>query len=256
MLINIEGRFMARVTSHGVTATKKKGLPQFEVDLAITQMLAGGEWMDIQDRAYHCRHWMVLINGDGAPNEINIESITNALGWDAKSFKGLEESDFKGAEVQITTVKEPDLEGNERIRVKYFSPRDYEGGVKKLEASEIKGLDAKFGAKLRAIASKFSPKEIKTSDAPPPAKEGPPPAKPGVMLGALVGSEEFIQKWMLGRNAVRYSQMLRRLELNGMNRWKQRVRMKVNLLMRTGPIFTFTFLMKVTFLFEKLTPVG
>lgn len=97
-----------------------------------------------------------LIKKDGNANEINFNSLREALGWDGTSFSSLQDGDFADVECQIVIDDETDPSGKAHRRVQFINPRDYVGGssVDKAEPQTISALDKKFGPLMRALAGK------------------------------------------------------------------------------------------------------
>lgn len=111
--------------------------------------------------------WFNLIKKDGNANEINVNSLKAAFGWDGSSFSTLQDADYSDRECQIVVDDEAGQDGKVHRRVQYVNPKDYAGGsVEKADAKTIQSLDQKYGPMLRALAG------AKAGGAKPPSGNG------------------------------------------------------------------------------------
>jgi hypothetical protein len=90
---------------------------------------------------------------------LNCEQIQKVLGWDGKSFLGLQNMELEGTEIQFR-VGENEYEGNVTFQVKWIDEYDAtpSDGVKSLDADDLKELDKAFAKGLGSI-KKTKPKK-------------------------------------------------------------------------------------------------
>lgn len=152
-LPNETGRYIAKPQSWGVSESTG-GAVEFACDFALSQYLnpATGEWEDVGHLGMSIPGYFYPVDKEGNANAKTIKSIKDALGWSGTSLVELNDSDYSQSEVQITVDVE-EYQGKQKMKVKWLNPRDYVGGgVGKGDPEKVKGFDARFGAKLRAIS--------------------------------------------------------------------------------------------------------
>lgn len=166
-MVSRAGRYLARPTSWGIKQEEGK-CPRFAMVFECTQLLDGNEWVGVENESI--TGFFTLFNKDDSPNEINLRSLREALGWDGASLSTLETSEWTKIEVQIV-VEPHEYNGKSSYEVRYLNPRDYVPGIKKADAQTVQSLDQKYGAVLRALfKDKPSPARNGSSPAPAPAR--------------------------------------------------------------------------------------
>lgn len=192
------GAFRAKIIESGVTASKK-GLPQFVADFQITQFwcddkdlfshfgISEASWVDWSAYDMSILAYLQLIydkkDSDGNyTGELTpmfyVEQLVEALGWDGTSFTSLGEKDWSNKEVTIW-VEENEYNGNVRLQVNAIGAGDaspHRGGVRALDATELKGLDAQFAAALGGGAATTASTAAPAAKAPAKAPAAPKPA--------------------------------------------------------------------------------
>jgi hypothetical protein len=153
MMVQKEGVYRGRPI---VTAIEEKdtGSVQFNGTFQVTEIKEADGWKPVEgDQQINA--YLNLITKAGAPNEINIRSLKDSLGWDGASFASLQKQDWNGAKCQLVVGQET-YDGKAQMKVKYVNPYDYEGGagVAPSEPQVIQSLDAKYGGMLRALGGK------------------------------------------------------------------------------------------------------
>jgi hypothetical protein len=179
-ILTQEGRFKARPRSWSVEENRNTGTLQFVCAFAILEAFNGTAWEDWSAYDLEKTGYFYLSKKDGSPNEACIRSLREALGWDGVDLLALQETDWSGKTVQITTGLE-EYEGQQRLKVRYINPEGWEGAqVKPLDAAALKALNARWAPKLRAVAPKGAPKPaagtVKSPPAPARPAATPPPA--------------------------------------------------------------------------------
>ncbi len=176
-----------RVTYMGKPVTwaveqKSTGSVQFNVELNLHAYKNGKGW-EMLEAPEHTIAYLNIIKKDGQPNQINVESLVGALGWDG-SVKSLQDSDWSQTELQVVIDDETDQEGKPVRKVQFVNPKDYVGGggVEKADSSTIQSLDAKYGSLLKAVAGN-GPKSSK-----------PPLASPNASMGKTLAWTTFSVK--------------------------------------------------------------
>ena len=174
-ILNQEGRFKARPKSWVVEENKNTGTLQFVCVFGVHSAWNGSSWEDWSQHDFEKTGYFYLSRKDGSPNEHALKQLREALKWDGVDLVALQGTDWSNTTVQIVTAFES-YNGEERLKIRFINPEHYEGGqVKPLDESGLKALNAKWGAKLRALAPKGA-----TRPATPAAPSAPPaaPQKP------------------------------------------------------------------------------
>lgn len=152
------GRYKARIIDSAVSQQDGSECVQFAAKVQVFAYFDEGSktWQDCTDHDFGGFANVVVIKKDGNPNESGIGQLERALGWDGKDFAFLTQQ-FAGHEVQVT-VGSDTYNGVTKLKVKWLDNVDAEGGaLKSLDQTGIQALNAKFGAKLRAIAKPSAP---------------------------------------------------------------------------------------------------
>lgn len=165
-MINKPGTYIATPASWAVKADEGK-CPRFAIVFSVNQLRIGTEWEPIVNDE-KITGFFTLFNKDQSPNEINLRSLRDSLGWDGTSISSLQNGDWSGTQVQIV-VEEEMYEGKPRLAVKYLNPKDYagSGGLDKADPQRVQSLDQKYGAALRTLFKDSKPKtqiEVNPSD--------------------------------------------------------------------------------------------
>lgn len=176
-LITKAGTYIARPKSWALGETREKKCPQFTVQFKCEQYRNGSGFEPVQGDE-SITGYFTLINGNNEPNEINLRSLHDALGWDGRDFSSLESSDWTNTEVQIV-VEDDTYNGKPSLRVRYLNPKDYSGGgLEKADPQAVKSLDQKYGPALRALfGTKPTPKQVSAAAAPVASPDTPDGAK-------------------------------------------------------------------------------
>jgi hypothetical protein len=176
MIPNREGRFKASILDHGVSETGPNKLATFVCQYRLQSELINGEWVavaeDFEISGYH-----YLEKKDGSINQVTVDSLKAAFGWDGRDPFWLQDADLSGLLVQIKLGFE-DYNGKQRIKVQFVdaenaSPRD----VPKADDNSRRAINTRLGSKFRAMAG-GSP-----APAPKPTTLRPAAAKPSAPAG-------------------------------------------------------------------------
>jgi len=189
MAVEREGTFRAMVIAHSVGKTSKTGLPQFVVEVALSEWYdpRGKEWYSYLEHNATMRNYMVLVNRDGALNDINYRQIKEAFPqWSGQTFDDLANGAYKGNDI-VVQVAEDTYEGKTSLKIKGLRHCDWVPGLMEADASTVSDLNTRFGHLLRAqpqatpavapkpLAPPPPPKTMPQTSVPPPAtKEAAP----------------------------------------------------------------------------------
>ncbi len=162
-LIDREATFRTKNIVDGGLGKTSTGLPQVVLSLRADEIYDFDEkcwvpWDDVEEREITA--YLVLIGKKD--NEIfHMKTTEKALGWDGASLGSLNDIDYQNSGIQFTT-KENEYEGNTTIQVAGIDHYDAEPGrtVQKLDAAEVKGLDAKYAAFFRKRSGEKKPKTV------------------------------------------------------------------------------------------------
>ncbi|MCG3181417.1 MAG: hypothetical protein BIFFINMI_03810 [Phycisphaerae bacterium] len=174
MLPNREGRFKATIADHGVAETGPNNLATFVCQYKPVAELVNGEWADV-DEDFEISGYHYLEKKDGSINQVTIDSLKAAFGWDGRDPFWLQDADLSGLLVQVKLGFE-EYEGKQRIKVQFVdaedaTPRD----VPKADDNSRRSITTRLGAKFRALAGGSPAPAPKPSAARPtlPAKPAP-----------------------------------------------------------------------------------
>lgn len=151
MLPNREGRFKATILDHGVSETGPNNLATFVCQYKPVAELANGEWVDV-DEDFEISGYHYLEKRDGSINQVTVDSLKAAFGWDGRDPFWLQDADMSGVVVQIKLGFE-DYNGKQRIKVQFVDAEDSTGGsVPKSDDNSRRSLNNRLGSKFRALA--------------------------------------------------------------------------------------------------------
>lgn len=179
-LIEREATFRGNIIDHAVSLTKNE-FPQFVCKLVAKEIYDEDEqiWVDwSEEEVNEITAYLVLYGKNG--ETLNCTQVKKATGWDGLSFTQLNDADLSQVTVQFRTEYRTYLEKT-TLQVTWFDHADAEPGrsVRKLEASELKSLDAKYKSMLKNSGKKAAPAKAGTKT----DLTGPPvtstTAKPG-----------------------------------------------------------------------------
>lgn len=179
--INRPGTFRGIPQEWGVSESRN-GFPQFVVRLQATEYFdeAGeiegnepGTWMPWDYDENEITAFLILF---GATGQIfHVDALQAALGWDGSSFANLDGNDWSESVIQFRVVSET-YDGVTRLKVQSVNAQDADPGrtIKKLDAKDLKDLDAKFKGLLGG--AKVAPKSAKPTAPASPAAPARPAA--------------------------------------------------------------------------------
>lgn len=162
-LIDREATFRTKNIVDGGLGQTSTGLPQLTLSLRADEIYDFDEkcwvpWDDVEEREITA--FLVLIGKKD--NEIfHCKSIEKALGWDGASLSSLNDIDYQNLGIQFRTI-ENEWEDKVTIQVAGIDHYDAEPGrtVQKLDAVEVKGLDAKYATFFRNRSGEKKPKPV------------------------------------------------------------------------------------------------
>ena len=162
-LIDREGTFRTKNIVDGGLGQTSTGLPQLVLLLRADEIYDFEEkcwvpWDDVEEREITA--FLVLIGKKD--NEIfHCKSIEKALGWGGASLGSLNDIDYQNSGIQFRT-QENEYEDKITLQVAGIDHYDAEPGrtVQKLDAAEVKGLDAKYATFFRKRKGEAKPKTV------------------------------------------------------------------------------------------------
>lgn len=188
MLPNREGRFKAMIGDHGVAETGPNNLATFVCQYKPIAELINGEWVDV-DEDFELSGYHFLEKRDGSINQVTIDSLKRAFGWDGRDPFWLQDADMSGLVVQVKLGFES-YEGKQRIKVQFVdaedaAPRD----VPKADDSSRRSINTRLGAKFRALAGGSPAAAPKPTAARPTSPAPPAPTtRPAATAGSTVNA--------------------------------------------------------------------
>ena len=175
-LIDREATFRTKNIVDGGLGKTSTGLPQVVLSLRADEIYDFDEkcwvpWDDVEEREITA--FLVLIGKKD--NEIfHMKTTEKAFGWDGASLDSLRVINFQNFGIQFRTV-ENEWEDKVTIQVAGIDHYDAEPGrtVQKLDAAEVKGLDAKYASFFRKRSGEKKPKTVGKPVV--PGSKGPKP---------------------------------------------------------------------------------
>ena len=157
-LIDRASTFRGRIADHGVSKSSG-GFPQLILQLAATEIYDADEqaWVDWSEYDVNeIQAYLVLFGGKG--ETLNSQQVKKVTGWDGLSFAGLAALDLSETKIQFR-VEENTYEGKTSLQVSWIDEYDAEPGrtVRKLDAAEMKALDAQYANMLKSSGKKAAP---------------------------------------------------------------------------------------------------
>jgi len=101
MLPNREGLFHAYPVEIGVDETGPNKLTTAVIRFRLFEELKDGQWQDCFDEGLEIVGYFYLECRDGSLNEITLDSLKNALGWDGRDVFWLQETHLAEHPVQV-----------------------------------------------------------------------------------------------------------------------------------------------------------
>lgn len=169
----------SQVLETGVSLTKNQ-YPSFNVRLLISEYWdeQEGEWVDWSSAEVEISSYFSLFGVAKKSKKIeptlNHQQVMKVFGWDGKSFQVLANDDYSKVRGQVRIVdNDPEFADRNPFQVAFIDVFDADPGsqLRKLNADELKDLDAKF-----AMALQTSGKAQKAATV--PAKKRGRPATP------------------------------------------------------------------------------
>lgn len=165
------GVYRGRCVEHAVNTTKN-GFPQFVGRFEAAELFNAetGTWEPWAQYEMDMTAYLVLHTDKGPM--LNAEQVRQAFGWDGGSLAELCELEIKNVMCQFR-VEEDDYSGSIKLKITWIDNVDAnpQRGIKRLDATALKDLDAKFG-----LGKKVAPAKAPVR---PPTKAAAP-AKPAV----------------------------------------------------------------------------
>lgn len=185
-LVDRASTYRGNIVDHAVNLSRKSQNPQFQAQLVANEIWdeedqVWVDWTPYEERemtAYLC-----LFGKDGEI-ELNMRQVKAVTGWNGNSFQELNDADLSKVTLQFR-IETNTYEGKDRLQVNWIDVADATPGrrVTKLDASELKQLDAKYARHLKnkATPTKAPTKATKPAGpkaAPKVTKKGTEPTQP------------------------------------------------------------------------------
>ena len=165
------GRFRADSTVVGLLPGKGSNSVAAVFDFTILEMWdeQNQTWILWANYGQTIRGFPNIIQTNGDVNQKSVESLMRSMGWSGNVEELVEGTGWKPQPCQITVEKQT-FNGVESLKVNWINEWNSigGGGLKVADASGVKALAAKHGAKLRAIAGNLARNESPKAAAKPP----------------------------------------------------------------------------------------
>jgi hypothetical protein len=179
--LTAEGTFRGRIIEYGVqessdTASQSMGVAiKCAIDEAYN--FDAQAWEDWRSYECECYGYVNLVKKDGTPNDKSAENFCKCSGWNG-SISDLAVGEFKPEPIQFSTKGE-EYKGKTSFKVSFINPYDSTpgGGIKSVDESKAKQLQAKYGSQFRALAGAAKKSAPAGGKPPAPPARKPEPAK-------------------------------------------------------------------------------
>ncbi len=165
MTVDRVGVFRAVSVDHGLGQTRKAGWPQFNVNAKLTEYYDEDSetWVDWSEFGQEVDCRLVLICEVGKKKEVgptlSFDQVEKVFNWDGADLQVLAETE-PGVKFQVTIKdNDPDYADKAPYQVSWIDVFDADPTQKvtKCSKEEIKGLNAKYAALLKAKATPKAP---------------------------------------------------------------------------------------------------
>lgn len=175
--VNQAGTFRGDVLDRGMSLSSS-GYPQLIVQLQAMEKWnqENGVWEPWNYEECEATAYLVLFGNNDKPT-LNVRQVMKAFGWDGASFATPNDPDAKLADKIQFRIQASVYEGVERLKVEWVDAYDAEPGKKapKLEAADIRKLDAQYAAALRNLGGGPKPKSAAPKPPDPTLAAAPAP---------------------------------------------------------------------------------
>ncbi len=162
-LIDRAATFRGRITDHGVGKTKNE-FPQWVAQLVALEIYDEEEKVWVDWSSYDVNEIMAYLVLFGSKGEtLTCQQVKKVTGWDGLSFVGLEALDLSETKIQFR-VEENTYDEKTSLQVSWIDEYDAEPGrtVRKLDATEMKSLDAQYANMLKSSGKTAAPTKAKS----------------------------------------------------------------------------------------------
>lgn len=199
MGINVDrvGTFRCRLLEKGISKTKEKGFPQLVAKVKLIALYdePQKEWFSVEDwdmetNVYQCLYGVSKKSQQVEPT-LSHEQTMKVFDWDGTSLAELNKADHEGLEFQIR-ITENTYEGARfPFQVSWIDVFDADPvyTLRKLDAKEVKDLDAQFST-AKTASAKSAASAPKSTTKPHPARV-PADSKPGPKKPAQKSAAEM-----------------------------------------------------------------
>jgi hypothetical protein len=167
-MITEAGTYRGAAQEHAVNFTRN-GCPQFEVKLQAVEKYdyEAQEWQSVAGQEdVEITGYLTLIDKDNKPI-FHAKDVMRTFEWDGRSLVELDTADLVDTACQWN-VEDNEYDGKVNKKVTKIAPYDdtpsTSRGIRKLEATEVMALDAKFKNALAALGG--GPKPVSAKAAP------------------------------------------------------------------------------------------
>jgi hypothetical protein len=178
-MITETGTYRGAAQEHAVNFTRN-GCPQFEVKLQAVEKYdyEAQEWQSVAGQEdVEITGYLTLIDKDNKPI-FHAKDVMRTFEWDGRSLVELDTADLVDTACQWN-VEDNEYDGKVNKKVTKIAPYDdtpsTSRGIRKLEATEVMALDAKFKNALAALGG--GPKPVSAKVAPVAKPKVAPKAK-------------------------------------------------------------------------------
>ena len=171
MLIDREGRFRAYPLEIAVGENDNK-LTTVTIEFSLSEEYETGTWRDCSNEKMVVTAWFYLEKRNGDVNELQVDQLKRAFGWDGRDVFWLEDTDLSNVGVQVD-VKEEEWQGVKRFKVKWLHSGDSDPDRKAKKSNENtrRSVNSRLAMKLRALAGKTPAPAPAAPAAPSPQDE-------------------------------------------------------------------------------------
>ena len=173
MLPDREGLFHAYPAEVGVDETGPNDLATAIIRFRIFEELKDGQWADCFDESLEITGYFYLECRDGSLNNVTIDALKAATGWDGRDPFWLQETDLSEKPVQVKLGFET-YNDKTRIKVQFLNPYGSTGGgVSKADDAKKATIRNRLGSKFRSVAGPAPASPAKPAAPSKPSRKPP-----------------------------------------------------------------------------------
>lgn len=174
--VDRKGQFRGQILDYGLQKVDS-GAVGVRLHVRLDAFWNGEAWDDWSGANVDAWGTLWIVKKDGTVNNNSVDSLVKYAGWDG-SLKSIVENTWEPTPCQVS-ISEEEYKGEMQYRIAYVNDLERTPGanVGNVTSDDLKALEARFGASLRAVAG-----NAKRNTAPPATAKPAAPPRPAQKL--------------------------------------------------------------------------